>query len=43
VVEGLEQELGIPIFSSNTAMAWHCLRLGGCEDKVSGFGALFQN
>ncbi len=43
MVEELEQELGLPVFSSNTAMAWHCLRLGGCEDKVSGFGALFQN
>jgi maleate isomerase len=43
MVEELEQELGLPVFSSNTAMAWHCLRLGGCKDKVSGFGALFQN
>ncbi|MFQ6024485.1 MAG: Asp/Glu racemase, partial [Acidiferrobacterales bacterium] len=40
-VEALEQELGKPVTSSNHALAWHCLRLAGYKDTVSGFGRLY--
>ncbi len=37
----LEAELGKPLVSSNTAMAWHCLRLAGIDDSLPRFGTLF--
>ncbi len=40
VIDALEQELGRPVVTSNQAIAWHCLRKGGIDDKVRGFGAL---
>ena len=39
-VEALEAELGIPVVTSNQALAWHVLRLAGCNIPVSGFGNL---
>ncbi|TIS54878.1 aspartate/glutamate racemase family protein [Mesorhizobium sp.] len=36
----LEQRIGIPVTSSNHAMAWHCLRLAGVNDVLPG-GRLF--
>lgn len=42
VVEALEQKLGKPVTSSNHAMAWHTLRLGGIDEKLDGFGSLFR-
>jgi len=42
IVEELEAELGKPVTSSNHALAWHCLRLAGCNDVVPGFGRLFR-
>jgi maleate isomerase len=41
-IEALEQELGRPVVTSNQAIAWHCLRKGGIEDEVRGFGALLR-
>lgn|SRR5690606_2307043 len=41
-VEAIEAETGLPAFSSNHAMAWHCLRLAGYADPVPGFGRLFR-
>jgi maleate isomerase len=41
-VESLEREIGKPVLSSNHATAWHCLRLAGYDDEVSGFGKLFR-
>ena len=38
----LEKSLGIPITSSNHAMAWHALRLAGIEDKLGQFGSLYD-
>ncbi|MFK7855464.1 MAG: hypothetical protein AB8B79_15180 [Granulosicoccus sp.] len=38
----LEQEIGLPITSSNHAMAWHALRLAGIEDSLSGLGKLYD-
>lgn len=42
-VEEIENHLGIPVTSSNHAMAWHTLKLAGINEKQSGFGRLFQN
>ncbi|MDI1251599.1 aspartate/glutamate racemase family protein [Thermomonas sp.] len=41
-VTELEQLLGKPVLSSNHAMAWHALRLGGVQDKVPHLGRLFD-
>ena len=41
VVE-LEEALGKPVTSSNHALAWHCLRLTGVEDRLPQFGRLFK-
>jgi maleate isomerase len=38
----LETSLGIPLTSSNHAMAWHAMRLAGLEDKLPQFGTLFE-
>ena len=38
----LEPELGLPIVSSNLAIAWHCWRLGGISAPPLGGGALIQ-
>jgi maleate isomerase len=42
VVEELERELGRPVVTSNTAAAWHCLRMMGIEDRLGGFGQLLS-
>lgn len=38
----LEQNLGIPLTSSNHAMGWHALRLAGVEDRLGRFGSLYE-
>ena len=38
----LEASLGIPLTSSNHAMAWHALRLAGVEDQLPQLGSLFE-
>lgn len=40
-VAGIEAELGIPVTSSNHALAWHCLRLAGVTAPQEGLGRLF--
>ncbi len=37
----IERETGVPITSSNHAMAWHTARLAGVADKLPQFGKLF--
>jgi len=37
----IEAEVGIPVTSSDHAMAWHCLRLAGVNDAVPNAGRLF--
>jgi len=39
----IEAEIGIPITSSNHAMAWHALRLAGVDDKLPQWGSLFAS
>ncbi len=38
----IEAALGKPVSSSNHAIIWHSLRLGGIDDKLPRFGRLFE-
>ena len=40
VVARLEDELGRPVITSNTATAWYGLRSAGIDDRIEGFGTL---
>jgi len=42
VVTEAEAATGLPVTSSDHAMAWHCLRLAGVPDTVPGVGRLFE-
>jgi maleate isomerase len=42
IVEELENELGKPVITSNTAAFWQSLRLSGVEDRIHGFGRLLS-
>jgi maleate isomerase len=41
VITALERDLAKPVVTSNQAMVWHALRLGGVRDQLAGFGTLF--
>ncbi len=41
VIAAIEAELGKPVVTSNQALAWHALRLGGSTRAPEGFGSLF--
>ena len=41
-VVAIEADLDIPVTSSNHALAWHCLRLAGIDDKQPELGRLFS-
>ncbi|MCB1380184.1 MAG: aspartate/glutamate racemase family protein [Alphaproteobacteria bacterium] len=38
----IEEETGVPITSSNHAMAWHALRLAGIGEALPQWGSLFE-
>jgi maleate isomerase len=40
-IEAIEADAGIPVTSSDHALAWHCLRLAGVNDAVPHAGRLF--
>ena len=42
IVAEVESDIGIPVTSSDHAMAWHCLRLAGVTDVVPDAGCLFE-
>ena len=42
LIAQLEDELGIPVITSNQVMAWHMLRRCGISDSVPGFGRLMR-
>ena len=42
VVEEIEAAAGKPVVTSNQAQMWSCLRKAGIDDKIEGFGRLFQ-
>ena len=39
-IEELEAETGLPVVTSNQALAWHCLQLAGRPANLPGFGRL---
>ena len=41
-VEAIEARCGVPVTSSNHAMAWHCLRLAGIDEPIEGLGRLYR-
>ena len=43
VIGEAEKILGVPVVSSNQALAWHLLRLAGIPDARKGFGILFES
>jgi maleate isomerase len=40
LIEQIEKSLGLPVITSNQAMAWHALRLAGYDRNLNGFGRL---
>ncbi|MCR8551101.1 Asp/Glu racemase [Salipiger sp. P9] len=40
-VAAIEAAAGLPVTSSDHALAWHCLRLAGIDDVIPGAGRLF--
>lgn len=42
IVAELESRLGKPVVTSNQAMFWHALRLGGYKRHIEGFGTLLS-
>ena len=43
VIDQIEQKVGKPVITSNQAQMWSCLRRAGVEDKILGFGELFNH
>ena len=41
-VRAIEARIGLPVTTSNHAMAWHCLRLAGGQQQLPQFGSLYQ-
>lgn len=42
IITEIEEMTGLPVISSNQALAWHMLRLGGVSDARPQFGRLFD-
>ncbi len=42
VVEEIEAAAGKPVVTSNQAQMWSCLRRAGIDDRIDGFGQIFQ-
>jgi maleate isomerase len=40
VIQRIEDAIGKPVVTSNQALAWDCMRLGGYKKPVKGFGKL---
>lgn len=41
IIPEAEARIGVPVISSNTALAWHMLRMAGVEDTSDQLGTLF--
>ena len=41
IIQELEEIIGIHVRTSNQAMAWHCMRLAGVNEKIPKLGRLF--
>jgi maleate isomerase len=42
IIETLEEDLGVPVVTSNQATLWSALKVLGCGGSVDGFGGLFS-
>ncbi|MBK17662.1 MAG: decarboxylase [Rhodospirillaceae bacterium] len=42
IVQKLEDDLGKPVITSNTASFWSALRRAGVKDQLAGYGRLFE-
>lgn len=42
VIQKIESIVEKPVITSNQASLWNCLRLAGIEDRINGFGQLFE-
>ena len=42
IIETLEKDLGKPVISAIQASFWHCLQLAGINEKIEGYGMLFE-
>jgi maleate isomerase len=42
VIDRLERQLGKPVITSTQATLWHALRLAGIDDRITGYGRLFD-
>lgn len=42
IVDMLERDLGIPVFSSNIANLWAAMRTHGIQEKLDGYGSLMK-
>ncbi|KIC21852.1 maleate cis-trans isomerase family protein [Leisingera sp. ANG-Vp] len=42
VIPEIEEATGVPVISSNQALAWHMLRLAGVDHAMPQFGKLFE-
>ena len=40
IIQRLENELGKPVVTGQTAALWHALRVAGVDARVSGYGRL---
>ncbi|MCC5991364.1 MAG: aspartate/glutamate racemase family protein [Rhodobacteraceae bacterium] len=40
LIEQIETAIGLPVITSNQALAWHALRLAGYDRNLDGFGTL---
>lgn len=43
LIASLEEELGVPVVTSNQATFWAMLRAAGIDDRLDGLGALLKN
>jgi len=43
ILQALEQDLGKPALSANSAMMWYALRRAGVRHSVSGYGRLLES
>ena len=43
IIEELEATTGKPVITSNQAQMWYALRTAGVNDKLSGFGRIFNS
>jgi len=41
IIPEIEARIGIPVISSNQALGWHMLRLGGINERMPALGRLF--